>query len=161
SGVIELENRLTPEQRTALAGHIKTLHAGARSAGKMLILDQAAKFKPISISPEDAQFINSRRFGVEELCRIFGVPVQIVCDTSHSWFTNTESTVRMFAPQTLTPWIKKIETLFSKQIFGTGVSLEIDTAGLMRGTFKEASDAYTQLVTAGILDRNEVREVFG
>jgi HK97 family phage portal protein len=73
-----------------------------------MILDAGTRFQPISISPEDAEFLESRKFTTEELARVFNVPPPMVGDLSHGTFTNTETMVRLFATNTLTPWVRKL-----------------------------------------------------
>jgi HK97 family phage portal protein len=72
SGVAEADAKLDPGQRSALAARIRHLFAASANAGKVLILDQGVKWKSISMSPENAEFLASRRFTVEELARLFG-----------------------------------------------------------------------------------------
>jgi HK97 family phage portal protein len=73
------------------------------------VLDSGLKWKSISISPEDAEFLASRRFTVEELARLFGVPPPMAGDLTHGTFSNTETLMRYFVTGTLTPWVRKLE----------------------------------------------------
>jgi phage portal protein BeeE len=76
--------------------------AGSHRAAKAIILDSGTKWEQISISPEDAEFLESRKFTTEELARIFNVPPPMIGDLNHGTFTNTETMVRLFATNTLT-----------------------------------------------------------
>jgi HK97 family phage portal protein len=120
--------------------------------------------KPISVSPEDAEVLASRRFTVEELCRLFQVPPPIAGDLSHGTFTNSREAGRWFAQFTLAPWARKIEAEFARSVFGPGstdCSLEIDLSGLMRGDAEARWQSHKIAVEAGILDPDEVREIEG
>ena len=118
------------------------------------------------VSPEDAEFLASRRFTTEELCRVFGVPPVIAGDLSHGTFTNSETMLRWFAMATLTPWIRKIEAEFSPQRVSvnpaaTTHKLEIDLSGLLRGDPAQRWASWKIAADANILTVNEIREIEG
>ena len=132
---------------------------------KTLILDQGIKWRQISISPEDAELLASRRFTVEELARLFGCPPPIIGDLSHGTFTNSETAGRWFATHTLTPWIKKIEAEFTRSVFSEASrvthEIELDLSGFLRGDPAQRWQAHEIAVKNQILTVNEVREVEG
>jgi HK97 family phage portal protein len=78
SGALEVEGRISPEAHGQLQKRWQLMHAGSGNAGKVVILDQGARFKAISSTPKDAETLESRKNAVIELCRIFGVPPPIV-----------------------------------------------------------------------------------
>ena len=102
-----------------------------------MILDSGTKWAQISISPEDAEFLASRRFSTEELCRLYGVPPPVAGDLTHGSFANVESLLRWFAQATLTPWVRKLESEFSRSVFSAASrathKVELDLSGLLRG----------------------------
>jgi HK97 family phage portal protein len=158
SGSIELDATLKPEQRRELIRNIQESWGGAKNTAKAMILDGGMKWKQISISPEDAEFLNSRKFTTEELCRLYNVPPVIVGDLSNSSFNNTETLTRWFAQSTLAPWIRKIEAEFARSVFvAADPRLEFDLSGLMRGAPTERWAAWKIAVEAGILEPDEVR----
>lgn len=165
SGALEMEKKLTEEQRNYLANAFRDSFSGPTKAAKALVLDQGVTWKQISISPEDAEFLASRRFTVEELARIFGCPPPIIGDLSHGTFTNTETVGRWFAQHTLAPWIRKVESEFSRSVFSTASrsthTLELDMSGFLRGDPASRWAAWKIAVEAGILDADEVREEEG
>lgn len=112
SGAVELEQQITEEHYLQLRKQFDESFTGVQNARKTLILDNNAKWKPLSVSPEDAEVLASRRFSVEELCRLFQVPPPIVQDYTHNTFTNASQASLWFAQITLTPWVKKIEAEF-------------------------------------------------
>jgi HK97 family phage portal protein len=161
-GAIEIESGLTQPHFDRLREQFSQRHTGAHNARNVLILDNKAKWTPLSVSPEDAEVLASRRFSVEELARLFGVPAPIIGDLSHGTFTNAETTGRWFAMFTLAPWCRKLEAEFSRSVFATpDRHLEIDLSGLQRGSYAERWQANVAAVDAGILDANEVREAEG
>jgi HK97 family phage portal protein len=162
SGVLELPAGMKPESMARTDANFQARYAGSQNAKRVILVDAGSKFTPISVSPEDAEVLESRRFSGEELARLFGVPPPIIGDFSHGSFTNSETAGRWFAQHTLTPWARKIEAEFARVLFnGAEFSLEIDLAGLMRGDFAARWAANVAAVTAGILTPNEVREAEG
>ena len=165
SGALEMEAKLTQDQRELLAQNFREAFAGPTKAAKALVLDQGMKWSQISISPEDAEFLASRRFTVEELARLFGVPPPIVGDLSHGTFTNSETVGRWFATHTLAPWIRKVESEFTRSVFSeasrTTHRLEIDMSGFLRGDPAQRWAAWKIAVDGGILDPDEIREEEG
>jgi len=164
SGALELDDKLPAEQRTNLSHQLKDAFSGASNAAKVLVLDQGIKWHQISISPEDAEFLASRRFTVEELARIFQVPPPMAGDLSHGTFSNVETLLRWFAQNTLSPWIRKIESEFSRSVFGASRDthhLEIDLSGLMRGDPAQRWASWKIAVESGILTPDEIREEEG
>jgi HK97 family phage portal protein len=109
SGALKFPQRLVAEQRDRIRADLDNKATGARHAGKVLILEQGVEWQALSVSPEDAEVLASRRFTVEELCRLFQVPPPIVQDLSHGTFTNSREAGRWFAQFTLSPWCRKIE----------------------------------------------------
>lgn len=165
SGALEMEGKLADDQRKLLAEAFRASFAGPTKAAKALVLDQGMTWKQISISPEDAEFLASRRFTVEELCRLFNVPPPIAGDLSHGTFANTETLVRLFATNTLTPWCRKIESEFQRTVFSAATrsthKLELDLSGLLRGDPAQRWQAWQVAVSNGILDADEIREEEG
>jgi HK97 family phage portal protein len=163
SGAIEVESSLTEPQFKRLRSQIDSRHAGTGNAKRVMLLDNKATWKSISVSPEAAEVLLSRRFAVEELARVFGVPPPLVQDYTRNTFTNATTAGLWFASFTLIPWIRKIEAEFSRSVFGSssGYSLEIDMSGLTRGDFSARWAAYQIAIDKGILTVNEVREAEG
>jgi HK97 family phage portal protein len=158
SGALEVEGRLGDEQRARLTTAFREGFAGPSKTAKAMILDQGLKWQQISISPEDAEFLASRRFTVEELCRLYNVPPPVAGDLTHGTFTNTETLIRWFAQATLTPWITKVQSEFSRSVFtSSNRRLEIDLSGLLRGDPATRWSAWKIAIDAGVLSPEEVR----
>lgn len=160
---VEVPWHLSDVARNRLAASWDAAYSGANNARKTLLLEEGADWTPFSISPEDAEVLASRRFTVEELCRIFQVPPPIIQDYSHGTFTNTQQAALWFAQLSLTPWVRKIEAEFARTVFGDGAEyhLEIDLSGLMRGDYAARWSAYGTAIDKGILTVDEIREAEG
>jgi HK97 family phage portal protein len=89
SGVLEAEGKVSDVQLQRLADHFRQTFGGPSKAAKALVLDQGLTWKSVSISPEDAEFLASRRFAGEELARLYNVPPPIIGDLTHGTFTNS------------------------------------------------------------------------
>jgi HK97 family phage portal protein len=135
-----------------------------------MLLDNGLKWQSISINPEDAQMLESRRFGVEEICRFFGVPPHMIGHTenSTSWGTGLEQQTLGFQKFTLRRRLKRIEQALEKQLLtpkdrAQGVTIEFNLEGLLRGdsasraAFYKAALGTTQ--EPGWMVRNEVRSL--
>jgi HK97 family phage portal protein len=164
SGAFKAKGRLTAEQFKQIRDNLNQVVSGPKNAGKIIILDNETEWQALSVSPEDAEVLASRRFTVEELCRIYSVPPPIVQDYTHNTFTNAAQASTWFATLTLTPWARKIEAAMGAALFGTdeaGMTIEVDLSGLLRGDAEARWQSHKIAVDAGILDPDEIREIEG
>ena len=163
SGAIEIPGTTTREVRDKLREQMRDRHSGAANAGSTLVLDGGMKWSKISLSPEDAELLETRKFGVEEICRLFQTPPPLVQDYSHNTFTNSETAGRWFAMFTLGPIARKIEAEFARSVFGSaaGFELELDLSGFLRGDPQTRWANHKIAIDANILDVDEVRQIEG
>lgn len=161
SGALQHPGKLAEEQKAYLKRDIQKLHGGVSNRGSLLILDQGLTWQSLSISPEDAELLETRRFSVEELCRIFQVPPPLVQDYTHNTFTNSEQAGRWFAQFTIAPWCRKIEAAFNRALLDEQHHMEFDLSGFLRGDHAARWQANVAAVGAGILTVDEVREMEG
>jgi HK97 family phage portal protein len=151
-------------EMTPLKDQFRDAFSGASNAAKALVLQPGITWKQICINPEDAEFLASRQFTVEELARLFNVPPPIIGDLQYGTFSNVETLLRWFAQNTLSPWIKKIESEFSRSVMGASRDthrLEIDLSGLMRGDPAQRWAAWEIAVKNNILTADEARQEEG
>ena len=163
SGVIKSDGVLTQPQAAMLREQFDKKFSGPANAGRALVLDGGLTWSPMAISPEDAELLETRKFGVEEICRLFQVPPPIVQDYSHNTFTNSETAGRWFATFCLAPWARKIEAEFARSLFPAGgpFELELDLSGFLRGDPETRWNAHKIAIETGVLDPEEVRQVEG
>jgi len=164
SGILSTDTKLTPEQRNAAEGLLADKFMGAVNAGRPMLLDNGVKWEQLTISPEDAQMLESRRFGIEEICRIFGVPPHMIGHTenSTSWGTGLEQQTLGFQKFTLRPRLKRIESALEKQLLTAkdrtdGITIEFNLEGLLRGDSGARSAFYASGLMNGWMTINEVR----
>lgn len=157
---------LTKEQRDTLESLLSDKFAGALKAGRPMLLDRGMKWQQLEINPEDAQMLESRRFGVEEICRIFGVPPHMVGHTenSTSWGTGLEQQTLGFVKFSLRRRLKRIEQALEKQLLtdrdrAEGVTIEFNLEGLLRGDSAGRASFYQSGLNNGWMTINEVRRL--
>ncbi|MEA3541066.1 MAG: phage portal protein [Pseudomonadota bacterium] len=163
SGVIEHPGNMTAEQRSGLRSQFSDRHTGTNNAGSTLILDGGLTWKAAQISPEDAELLETRKFGVIEICRLFQVPPPIVQAYENNTFTNAAQAGLWFATFCLAPWARKIEAEFARSVFtaGSGYELELDLSGFLRGDPETRWNAHKIALETGVLDTDEVRQIEG
>lgn len=163
SGALEYDKGLGETQFAQLKDRLKEGFVGPTKAGRFLILENGMKWKQIALSPEDAELLESRRFSVEELCRIYQVPPPIVQDYTHNTFTNSETAGRWFAQFTIAPWARKIEAAMARALFerGSGFEIEFDMSGFLRGDPLQRWQSHQIALANKVLSPNEVRQVEG
>ncbi|MXP28103.1 phage portal protein [Porphyrobacter algicida] len=163
SGFIRSATNLTDKQISQLRDNMAERHSGAANAGRVGILSAGLEWVQAQISPEDAELLESRKFGVEEVCRLFQVPPPLVQDYSHNTFTNSETAGRWFAMFTLAPWARKIEAEFARSVFPSSgaYEMELDLSGFLRGDPATRWNAHKIAIETGVLDAEEVRQVEG
>lgn len=161
SGTIEVPGALSDPALDQLRARFAEAFVGPKNAAKALVLENGVKWNSISISPEDAELLASRKFGGEELARIFNVPPPLIGILDNSSFTNSETAGRWFAQHTLAPWIRKIEAEFGRAVLGGGAELEIDMTGFLRGDPAQRWQSYDIAIRNKVLTVDEVREAEG
>lgn len=120
-------------------------------------------YKPISLPPEDSQFLSTREFDVEEICRMFQVPPHLVQDLKRSTFNNIEHQGIAFVQYSLMPWIIRIEKGIVKDLLLDEEQdvyfPKFNVDGLMRGDYKSRMDSYAIGVGNGFMSPNDVRRL--
>lgn len=162
SGVISHPGHLSKEASDRVASSWAATHTGPAGAGKAAILEEGMKFEALSMTLEDAELLASRRFEIEEVARLYGVPLPILGVWDHANFSSSDNAAQWFGQLCLAPWARKIEAEASRVLFNDpSYHLEIDLGALMRGSFVARTQAEIALVRAGILSADEIREQEG
>lgn len=164
SGAMTTDDTLTGPQRKEVESILVEKFVGAVNSGKPMVLDRGMKWVQFSLSPEDAQMLESRRFSVEEICRVFGIPPHMIGHTenSTSWGTGLEQQTLGFQKFTLRRRLKRIEQALQKQLLTTadrigGISIEFNLEGLLRGDSAGRAAFYQSMTQMGAMTINEVR----
>ena len=157
TGVLSSDQPLKSEQMQMLQ---KSWNGSMTSAGTKL-LPFGFKYNRISIAPEEAQFIETRKFQAEEICRIFSVPPSLVQLESQTTYSNVEQQNLQFARHTVLPWAKRIEQELANKLLTLQEArshyFKFSLNDLFRGDMQARSQFYTQMLQNGVMNINEVR----
>ncbi len=159
TGVLQSEQRLSQEQADAIQARWKAKRTGLTSAHEVIVLDSGAKFHQLSIPPADAQFLESRRFQIAEIARMFGVPSHMLMDTerSTSWGTGIEQQSIGFVVYTLRPWLTRVEQRVSRLVRPHAAYARYAVEGLLRGDSAQRAAFYKAMWEIGVYNTNEIR----
>lgn len=160
SGIIETPMDLTADQAKNLQDGFEAKHRGLRRAHRPGVLSGGAKFVKTGVDPEEAQLLDSRKFAVQEVCRMFRIPPHLlqVIEPGAMSYASTEENARQFVTFTLLPYISKLEEAYTS-LLPPGVFLKFNVDGLLRGSTESRYSAYSQALTAGWSTVNEVRRL--
>ena len=136
---------------------------GSSNSGKVAVLEEGMKYTPISISPEQAQFLETRKFQINEIARIFRVPPHMVGDLDKSSFSNIEQQSLEFVKYTLDPWIIRWEQSLNKALLSKEQKntyfFKFNVEGLLRGDYQSRMNGYAIARQNGWMSANDIREL--
>lgn len=161
SGILQTEQRLTTKQADALHARWNANRAGLSGAHETIVLDKGAKFTQLTIPPEDAQFLETRRFQTYELCRFLGIPPFLMFETekSTSWGTGLEQQLMGWVAVDLGPDLVAVEQRFTRVLKPEPVYAKFIIEGLLRGDSAARAAFYTAMFRLGALNTDEIREL--
>jgi HK97 family phage portal protein len=146
---------------TRLKQSIQENRTGLENAHTVMLLEEGAKWQQIGISPEDAQFLETRKFNRAEIAGWYGIPPHLVGDLERATFSNIEQQSLEFVIYFLMPWLVNIEQTIMRDLLNEeerrSLFPKFNIAGLLRGDSAARSNAQRTGVMGGWLTRNEVR----
>ena len=161
SGVLEHPGTIKDPSR--LRETWQSQFGGSANTGKVAILEEGMKYTPISISPEQAQFLETRKFQINEIARIFRVPPHMVGDLEKSSFSNIEQQSLEFVKYTLDPWLIRWEQSIYRALFSmeekTEYFVKFNVEGLLRGDYATRMNGYATARQNGWMSANDIREL--
>jgi HK97 family phage portal protein len=162
SGVVSVEENVTQEEAKSIAESLSRNVGGWENAGEIALVNRKVKWQPWQMSSEDAQFLESRSFQVEEIARWYGIPPHLLMSTekSTSWGTGIEEQNRGLARYTLSGWTTRIEQRLSR-LLAQPRFVQFDYAGLLQPSPEVEIDLLIKQVRAGLLTPNEARRMRG
>jgi HK97 family phage portal protein len=165
TGVLQHPEELGPEPAQRLRESFERIYAGAGNAGRVAVLEEGTEWKQLSVSPENAQMLQSRRFSVEQIARMFRVPPPMLQDLANATYSNVVEMNRMFATHTVKPWVRRLEQAIEQSLFsedGRRVHrVQFDMNDLLRGDMQTRFEAYRIGREIGVFNANELREFEG
>jgi len=158
TGVIEYPGALTAEQANNLSSSFDRAHKGYRKAHKTGILSGGATFKPTQVANDQAQMLDSRRLAVEDVARMFRVPVNLIglSERGAQSYNSNEQNAISFVTHTLRPWLAKLEDAFSA-LLPDAAFIQFNTDDLLRGDYATRIEGYAKMLQNGVMSANEVR----
>ena len=138
-------------------------YGGSNNSGRVAVLEENMSYTPISMPNSEAQFLETRKFQVSEICRIYRVPPHMVGDLEHATFSNIEHQSISFAVHTIRPWVVRLEQAMNRALFSDkekGVYyVRFNMDGLMRGDYKSRMEGYAIGRQNGWMSANDIREL--
>lgn len=161
SGILKTSRSLSETAIDRLRSSFNNNYAKLSGANQTAVLEEGLEYQPISISSEQAQFLQSRNFSITEIARIFNIPPHMLKDLSKSSFNNIEMQSQEFVTYTLMPYLTKIEMELNMKLFRRNQIgkeyVKFNTNALLRGNIKDRTDFYKAGITNGFMTINEVR----
>jgi len=161
SGVLEHPGTIKDPSKVREAW--QSQFGGSGNSGKVAVLEEGMKYTPISISPEQAQFLETRKFQINEIARIFRVPPHMVGDLEKSSFSNIEQQSLEFVKYTLDPWIIRWEQSLNRALLPKNEKnkyfFKFNVEGLLRGDYQSRMQGYATARQNGWMSANDIREL--
>ena len=160
SGVLEHPGVIKNPERVRDAWHNAY---GGRNAHKVAVLEEGMKFTPIAIPNNEAQFLETRKFQIEEIARLYRVPLHMIGDLDHATFSNIEQMSLEFVMYTLSPWLVRWEQSLMKALLSDSEKgkyfIKFNVEGLLRGDYASRMSGYATARQNGWMSANDIREL--
>lgn len=136
---------------------------GSHNANKVAVLEEGMKYTPISISPNEAQFLETRKFQIDEIARIFRIPPHMIGDLEHATFSNIEEMSLEYVQYTLGPWIARLEQSMIRSLLSDAEKgtyfVKFNVDGLLRGNYQSRMQGYAVARQNGWMSANDIRQL--
>lgn len=165
-GVITYPGEVTPAMRDNLVASWERMHRGAENASKVAVLEEGAAYHAITIPPEEAQFLETRKFQIIDIARIFRVPPHKIADYSQMQLASAgvEAANIDYVTTTLMVWCSQLEAEANRKLLtpedrANGYYFKHMANALLRGAMAQRAEFYSKLFAMGVLSPNEIREL--
>ncbi|MGI6545962.1 MAG: phage portal protein [Fastidiosipilaceae bacterium] len=139
------------------------LFKGSGNANRVAVLEEGMTYKQIGIPPNEAQFLETRKYQTEEICRIYRVPPHLVADLDKATFSNIEHQSISFVVHTIRPWLVRLEQAMDKALLypeeQTRYFVEFNVDGLLRGDYESRMQGYATARQNGWMSANDIRRL--
>lgn len=157
-GIVKVKVPLAnQDQADAIKYQWRSSHSGVRNAGDVAVLDSETDFQPVTINPDSLQLLESRGWQMQEVARIFGVPLTMLSTNSTGYGDAIETQQVGFVTYTVRQYTDRIEQRVARWFLPRGTSAAFDLDGLMRGSMLERFQAYNTAIAGGWMTREEPR----
>lgn len=163
SGIVEYPGKLDDQSYNRFKKDVRESHTGLSKSHKLMILEEGLKYHQVGIPPEDAQFLETRKFQISEIARIYRVPNHMLNDLEKSSFSNIEQQSIEFVVHTLRPWLVRWEQAISTQLLTKKdrkvFHSEFVVDGLLRGDIKSRYESYAIARQNGWMSADDIRNL--
>ena len=160
-GVLEHPGTIKDPQKVKESWN--SAYQGSSNAHRVAVLEEGMKYQAIGISPEQAQFLETRKFQINEIARIFRVPPHMLADLEKSSFSNIEQQSLEFVKYTLDPWVVRWEQTMCRALLSSSekpnVFIKFNVDGLLRGDYVSRMNGYATARQNGWMSANDIREL--
>lgn len=140
-----------------------SVYRGVNNAHKIAVLEEGMKYQQIGIPPEEAQFLETRKFQINEIARLYRIPPHMVGDLDKSSFSNIEQQSLEFVKYTLDPWVIRWEQSLQRSLLLLGEKgkyfIKLNVDGLLRGDYQSRMNGYAVGRQNGWFSANDIREM--
>lgn len=154
--------KLSEPAKENLRSSFERKHEGLSNAHRVAILEEGTTFAPLGVNPDDAQFLETRKFQKEEICGWYRIPPHLVANLDRSTNNNIEQQSLEFIIYTMQPWLTRHEQVMNWDLVSEDergeIYAEFNVDGLLRGDVTARGEYYTKLFNIGVLSRNDIRE---
>lgn len=162
-GILRHPNKISQVASQRLEESFSEKYAGVANAHKTVLLEEGMEWVKVTMTAEDAQFLESRKFQRSEIAGFYRVPSHMINDLERATFSNVEHLDLAFVKHSLTPWLVNIEQALKKDLMTPDEKrrhyFKFNVEGLLRGDIKSRNEAHQKAVEGGWLSPNEVREM--
>ncbi len=140
-----------------------SVYQGSGNAHRVAVLEEGMHFNPISLKPDEMQFLETRKFQLDEIARLYRIPPHMIGDLEHATFSNIENQSLEFVKYTLDPWVIRFEQAFQKALFLPSEKgkyiIKLNVDGLLRGDYASRMQGYNTGRMGGWFSANDIREM--
>lgn len=163
NGVITHPGKISEKALKNLQASWNKKYGGIDNAQKTAILEEGMKLEKMSVPPEEAQFLESRKFQINEVARWFRIPPHLLADLDRATFNSVEQLDIGFIKYSLSPWLKRWEQELNRKLLTEDEKkdhyIEFNVEGFLRGDVKTRTEYYSKMIASRVLNPNEVRRM--
>ncbi|SFL93992.1 phage portal protein [Halanaerobium salsuginis] len=160
-GIIEYPEKMSDEAYERYKRDVNKKHTGLGNSHKIMVLEEGLKYHQTGIAPDDAQFLQTRKFQIEEIARIFRLPPHMLADLDNASFSNIEQQSIDFVVNTIRPWLVRIEQVLNDKLISSRNNknyIKFVVEGLLRGDSESRGNFYKTMFNIGAMTINDIRE---
>lgn len=161
TGIIEYPKSINDPKK--FIENFNAAYTGAKNAGKIPLLEDGMKFSPVSITQQDMQYLETRKFNIDEIARIYRIPPHMLADLEKSSFSNIEQQSLEFVKYTISPWVARWEQTLRKQLLlpeeKSKMFFAFNMEGLLRGDYATRMSGYATARQNGWMSANDIRRL--